>query len=110
MPGFVRVFPAVAGFFEGVLDKMANENWPVYGEITGPVVMIGFGSIGRGTLPLIERHFKFDKSRMTVIDPQDTDRKLLDERGIAFVQEHVTEKNYKNLLTPLLTNGGGQGF
>ena len=34
---------------------MANENWPVYGEITGPVVMIGFGSIGRGTLPLIER-------------------------------------------------------
>ncbi|ESZ62053.1 homospermidine synthase [Mesorhizobium sp. L103C119B0] len=89
---------------------MANENWPVYGEITGPVVMIGFGSIGRGTLPLIERHFKFDKSRMTVIDPLDTDRKLLDERGIAFVQEHVTEKNYKKLLTPLLTNGGGQGF
>ncbi|WP_245482099.1 saccharopine dehydrogenase NADP-binding domain-containing protein, partial [Mesorhizobium sp. M7A.F.Ca.CA.002.14.1.2] len=55
-----------------MLDKMANENWPVYGEISGPVVMIGFGSIGRGTLPLIERHFKFDKSRMTVIDPRDT--------------------------------------
>jgi homospermidine synthase len=107
MPGFLRVFPPG---FEGVLYKMANENWPVYGEISGPVVMIGFGSIGRGTLPLIERHFKFDKSRMTVIDPRDTDRKLLDERGIAFVQDAVTEKNYKKLLTPLLTNGGGQGF
>ena len=94
----------------GVLPKMSEENWPVYGEITGPIVMIGFGSIGRGTLPLIERHFKFDKSRMTVIDPRDTDRKLLDERGIAFVQEAVTKKNYKKLLTPLLTNGGGQGF
>ncbi len=89
---------------------MANEKWPVYGEITGPVVMIGFGSIGRGTLPLIERHFKFDKSRMTVVDPRDTDRKLLDERGIAFVQEAVTRKNYKKLLKPLLTKGGGQGF
>ncbi len=89
---------------------MANENWPVHGEITGPVVMIGFGSIGRGTLPLIERHFKFDKSRMMVIDPRDNDRKLLDERGIAFVQEAVTKKNYKKLLTPLLTKGGGQGF
>ena len=89
---------------------MANEKWPVYGEITGPVVMIGFGSIGRGTLPLIERHFKFDKSRMVVIDPRDTDKKLLDERGIAFVQEAVTKKNYKKLLKPLLTNGGGQGF
>jgi len=94
----------------GVLPKMSEQNWPVYGEISGPIVMIGFGSIGRGTLPLIERHFKFDKSRMTVIDPRDTDRKLLDERGIAFVQDAVTKKNYKKLLTPLLTNGGGQGF
>jgi homospermidine synthase len=89
---------------------MAEASWPVYGEITGPIVMIGFGSIGRGTLPLIERHFKFDKSRMVVIDPLDHDRKLLDERGIAFVQEAVTRKNYKKLLTPHLTNGGGQGF
>ena len=89
---------------------MTNGKWPVHGEITGPIVMIGFGSIGRGTLPLIERHFKFDKSRMVVIDPSDADRKLLDERGIAFVQEHVTKKNYKKLLKPLLTKGGGQGF
>jgi len=89
---------------------MAKHDWPVYGEITGPIVMIGFGSIGRGTLPLIERHFKFDKSRMTVIDPRDADRQLLDERGIAFVQEAVTRKNFKKLLTPLLTKGEGQGF
>ncbi|RJG44041.1 homospermidine synthase [Mesorhizobium sp. DCY119] len=89
---------------------MAKEKWPVYGEITGPVVMIGFGSIGRGTLPLIERHFKFDKSRMTVIDPRDTDRKLLDERGITFLHEAVTKENYKDLLTPLLTEGEGRGF
>ncbi len=89
---------------------MAQAKWPVHGEITGPIVMIGFGSIGRGTLPLIERHFKFDKSRMVVIDPRDDDKALLDERGIRFVQEHVTKKNYKKLLTPLLTEGEGQGF
>ncbi|MEP9372523.1 homospermidine synthase [Mesorhizobium sp. KR1-2] len=89
---------------------MANEKWPVYGEISGPVVMIGFGSIGRGTLPLIERHFKFDKSRMTVIDPRDDNRHILDERGITFLQEAVTKENYRELLTPLLTKGGGQGF
>lgn len=89
---------------------MAKNDWPVYGEIDGPVVMIGFGSIGRGTLPLIERHFTYDKSRMVVIDPADTDRKLLDERGIRFVQEAVTKENYKNLLKPLLTEGEGRGF
>ncbi|TIS00566.1 MAG: homospermidine synthase, partial [Mesorhizobium sp.] len=45
-----------------------------------------------------------------VIDPRDSDRMLLDERGIAFVQDAVTRKNYKKLLTPLLTNGSGQGM
>ncbi|MCF1504386.1 homospermidine synthase [Afifella sp. H1R] len=89
---------------------MLMSDWPVHGKITGPIVMIGFGSIGRGTLPLIERHFEFDKDRFVVIDPVDTDRKLLDERGIAFIQKEVTADNYRELLTPLLTKGEGQGF
>ena len=40
--------------------------WPVHGKIDGPIVMIGFGSIGRGTLPLIERHFEFNKKQFIV--------------------------------------------
>ncbi len=81
-----------------------------YGEITGPIVMIGFGSIGKGTLPLLERHFKFDKSRMVVIDPSDRDRKLCDERGIKFIKAGLTAENYAEVLKPLLTAGTGQGF
>ena len=45
-------------------------HWPRHGRITGPIVMIGFGSIGKGTLPLIERHFEFDPDRFVVIDPK----------------------------------------
>jgi homospermidine synthase len=86
------------------------DNWPVHGTITGPLVMIGFGSIGRGTLPLLERHFRFDKSRFTVIDPADTNRHLLDERGIRFIQSGITRDNFVELLKPLLTEGGGQPF
>lgn len=82
----------------------------VHGTISGPIVMIGFGSIGRGTLPLIERHFEFDRSRFVVIDPVDTDRALLDERGIRYIQAEVTRENYRDLLSPLLTEGEGQGF
>ncbi|MDT3375895.1 homospermidine synthase [Labrys neptuniae] len=86
--------------------------WPVYGKISGPVVIIGFGSIGRGVLPLIERHFEYDKERMVIIDPHplDADRKIIEEHGIRFVQEAVTKDNYKSLLQPLVTAGGGQGF
>ena len=85
-------------------------NWPVHGTISGPIVMIGFGSIGKGTLPLIERHFKFDKKRFVVIAPDDSDRALLDERGIKFIKMAITRENYRDVLTPLLTQGGGQGF
>jgi homospermidine synthase len=72
--------------------------------------MIGFGSIGKGTLPLIERHFTFDKSRMAVIDPSDKDRALLDQHGIRFIHQAVTPENYRTLLTPLLKKGEGRGF
>ena len=84
--------------------------WPVYARIDGPIVMIGFGSIGRGTLPLIERHFTFDKSRFVVIDPDDRDRAILDRHGVRYIQEEVTRQNYRQLLEPLLTAGDGQGF
>ena len=84
--------------------------WPVHGRIEGAIVMIGFGSIGRGTLPLIERHFEFDKQHFVVIDPDDSDRALLDERGVKFFHMGVTRDNYRELLGKLLTAGKGQGF
>nr|6S4D_A Chain A, Homospermidine synthase [Blastochloris viridis]6S4D_B Chain B, Homospermidine synthase [Blastochloris viridis] len=85
-------------------------DWPVYHRIDGPIVMIGFGSIGRGTLPLIERHFAFDRSKLVVIDPSDEARKLAEARGVRFIQQAVTRDNYRELLVPLLTAGPGQGF
>jgi homospermidine synthase len=88
----------------------ASKSWPVHGTITGPLVMIGLGSIGKGALPLIERHFKFDKSRFTVIDPVDTDAKLVTDKGYKFQKVALTPENYGEVLTPLLSEGEGQGF
>ena len=85
-------------------------DWPMHGKIDGPIVMIGFGSIGKGTLPLIERHFTFDKARFVVVGPDEKDRAILDRHGIRFVHKAVTRENYRALLTQLLTCGGGQGF
>ena len=85
-------------------------NWPVYAAWNGPIVMIGFGSIGRGTLPLILRHFDCDRKRITVIDPDDSNANLAEEAGLAFIKEAVTRRNYKSLLTPLLTAGPGPAF
>src|SRR5438046_9541031 len=81
----------------------------IHAKISGPIVMIGFGSIGKGTLPLIERHFDYDKSRFVIIDPHE-DGELARKHGVRFIKEGVTRDNYRELLIPLLTAGGGQGF
>src|SRR5215470_7293351 len=93
--------------YRGIFDM---SGWPNYGRLTGPVVMVGFGSIGRGTLPLLLRHFDLDRSKFTIIDPDDTHRALAEKEGIAFVKEHVTRENYRKLLLPLLTAGPGPAF
>lgn len=83
---------------------------PVYGRITGPVVVIGFGSIGRGIQPLLERHFEFDKKRFVIIDPDDSNKALAEKYGARFIKQAITQDNYREILTPLLTEGEGQGF
>jgi homospermidine synthase len=85
-------------------------DWPVYAKIDGPIVLVGFGSIGKGVLPLIERHFEYDKSKFVVIDPSDKDRKLLDQRGIRFIKEALLPGNYRRIMEPLLKAGPGRGF
>src|SRR5438477_12820592 len=82
---------------------------PIHAKISGPIVMIGFGSIGKGTLPLIERHFDYDKSRFVIIDPHDSGEIAI-KHGVRFINQAVTRDNYRDLLVPLLTAGGGQGF
>jgi homospermidine synthase len=88
---------------------MSPPAFPIHAKITGPIVMIGFGSIGKGTLPLIERHFDYDKKRFVIIDPHEAGD-LAKEHGVRFIKDAVTKENYRQLLTPLLTAGGGQGF
>lgn len=91
-------------------QEQQKADWPVHARIDGPIVLIGFGSIGRGILPLIERHFDYDRERFTVIAPDDSDRHLLDERNIPFLHLALTAENYRTVLEPLLTAGSGQGF
>lgn len=90
--------------------KSGKRHTSVYGRIDGPIVIIGFGSIGMGFLPLLERHFKYDPKRLVVIDPDDKNKALLDKRGIRFIQKTLTPENYRKTLTPLLTDGSGRGF
>src|SRR2546421_8903945 len=87
-----------------------TETGRLHARFDGPIVMIGFGSIGKGTLPLIERHIAFDRAKFVVIAPDDSDRRLLDERQIRFLHQALTRENYRDILGPLLTTGPGRGM
>lgn len=82
-------------------------DYPCHARIDGPIVMIGFGSIGRGTLPLIERHFEYDAKKVIVIEPKRDDHTFLAQRGVTHVAEAVTRENYRELLGRYLEPGKG---
>ncbi len=81
--------------------------YPVHARIDGPLVMIGFGSIGRGTLPLIERHIAFDRSQFTVIDPSDAFAHILQDHGIRHLQVALTPDNLQAVMEDLFPEGRG---
>src|SRR4029079_4476146 len=60
--------------------------------------------------PPIDSHLKNENSRLVILDPSDAGRDLCAKHDVRFVHKAVTRDNYRELLTPLLTEGGGRGF
>ncbi|MBL0931808.1 MAG: homospermidine synthase [Alphaproteobacteria bacterium] len=71
----------------------------------GRLVMVGFGSIGQGVLPLILRHVEMPKDRIVIVtaEPRGIDEAA--EYGIEFVQTALTRANYRAELTKRLGKG-----
>jgi homospermidine synthase len=85
-------------------------DYPTYGSPGGPVIMIGFGSIGRGTLPLILRHFDVRPEEITVVTPDDANAAILARYGVRKLTARLTPDNYRAVLTPLLAATAGRAF
>ena len=88
-------------------ERGVATTYPNLGRIGGPIVIIGFGSIGQGTLPLIERHFTYDPHRVHVIEPSEAHRTFLEQRGVHFIHHALTRDNYRALLPQLFPEGRG---
>ncbi|MFO7531613.1 MAG: saccharopine dehydrogenase C-terminal domain-containing protein [Candidatus Limnocylindrales bacterium] len=86
-------------------------NATLHARIDGPIVVIGFGSIAKGTLPLIERHLMYDANQLTVVDPSPVAERFLAQHRIRHLKEAVTPGNYRQLLAGLFPPGrSGPGF
>ena len=77
----------------------------VHVKFAGKIVMVGFGSIGQGILPLILRHIGTSSDRITIVTAEDRGQGEAAEFGVKFVKTALTRDNYRQVLEPLLGAG-----
>ncbi|MFM1887237.1 MAG: homospermidine synthase [Pseudomonadota bacterium] len=78
---------------------------PVHVDFPGRILIIGFGSIGQGVLPLILRHIGVQPGRITVVTAEDAGREVAQAHGVNFIVEPLVRENYRRVLDPLLGRG-----
>src|SRR5438477_7636564 len=76
-----------------------------YTAFSGRLVIIGFGSIGQGVLPLLLRHIEMRPGQITVITAEPRGHEEAVEYGIEFIEAGLTRENYRAVLEPLLGRG-----
>lgn len=74
-------------------------------SFSGRLILIGFGSIGQGVLPLLLRHLTLDASRITLLTADDEGREIASQFGLDWQLRPLTRNNYRDVLTPLLQPG-----
>ena len=73
-----------------------------YAELPGGIVMLGFGSIGQGVLPLLTRHLDLPEDPITIFAADANGAEIAREQHAKLVVEALTQTNYRTLLAPLL--------
>ena len=74
-------------------------------EFPGRLIILGFGSIGQGILPLILRHIAIEPSRITIVTAAELGHSEAAELGVRFIVDPLTPDNYRAVLDPLLGPG-----
>jgi homospermidine synthase len=76
-----------------------------HATLPGRLIIVGFGSIGQGVLPLLLRHLDLSAERITIVTAEPRGEKVAAEYGVRFVETALTRENYRSVLGPLLSAG-----
>jgi homospermidine synthase len=71
----------------------------------GRLVIVGFGSIGQGVLPLLLRHIALKPDQITIITAELRGQQVAAEYGARFVETALTRENYRGVLEKWLGPG-----
>jgi homospermidine synthase len=76
-----------------------------YLAFSGRLLIVGFGSIGQGVLPLLLRHIDIRPDQITIISAEPRGHEVAAEYGVRFVETALTRKNYRAVLEDRLRAG-----
>ena len=76
-----------------------------HATLAGRLIIVGFGSIGQGVMPLLLRHIDIAPERITIVTAEPRGSDVAAEYGIRFVETALTRDNYRTALEPLLAAG-----
>jgi homospermidine synthase len=71
----------------------------------GRLVIVGFGSIGQGVLPLLLRHLDIHPDQITIVTAAPRGNDVAAEYGVAFVETALNRDNYRAVLEPRIAGG-----
>ncbi|OGG79373.1 homospermidine synthase [Candidatus Kaiserbacteria bacterium RIFCSPLOWO2_01_FULL_54_13] len=74
----------------------AKRNFQI--NFSGRILIVGFGSIGQGVLPLILRHIKLPREKISIITADKRGRYIARKEGIRFEIKPITKDNYEKVL------------
>ena len=80
-------------------------NHKAYIDFPGRIVIIGFGSIGQGVLPLILRHIGIRPDRITIVTAEERGKDIAQTLGVRFVLEPLVRENFRRVLDSLMGRG-----
>jgi homospermidine synthase len=76
-----------------------------FSDFPGRIIIVGFGAIGQGVLPLILRHIGCPPARMTIVTAEEQGQEEAAAYGIKFIRERITRENLRRVLDPLVGRG-----
>jgi homospermidine synthase len=71
----------------------------------GRLVMLGFGSIGQGILPLLQPELGIKPGRVTIVKTSEDKTGIAAEFGARVIATPLEQGNYRSVLEPLLSEG-----
>lgn len=78
---------------------------PVHVEFPGRLVIVGFGCIGQGLLPMILRHVGIPAQRVVIVTAEENGKAVAEMHGVRCIVQPLVRANYRQVLDGLLGRG-----